>query len=140
MIKTRSANYKYIEQELSRYYELKKIKNEIEEELINPHTEEDENIGGGSSGLVVSQTEIKAMRLLTDRRLAQIEKVVTAIEDLYLESTDGERALLELWYFDKPRRFTADGAAMQLNISLSGFHKRKKKLVIRLADKLGLNY
>lgn len=134
----RNSTYKYLEAELFEYPSIKKHIESIREEVITPYREVDENVGGGKSNTNVSTVEIAATRLITDRRLIQLEKMKTAIENVYNRCTYTERELIELYYFKKPRLYTPDGIADKLYISRRQFFKLKKAIILSLANELGI--
>lgn len=134
----RQSTYKYLESELFEYNYIGKHINKVREDIRNPYRETDENIGGGKSNRNVSVVEQTATRLLTDKRLIQLERMKFAIEKVYDQSNDDERKLMELYYFKKPRLLTPDGVAEQLSVSRRQFYNMKKSIVCRLADELGI--
>lgn len=134
----RQSTYKYLESELFEYNYIDKHINKVREDVKNPYRESDENIGGGKSNTNVSVVEQTVTRLLTDKRLMQLERMKFAIEKVYDQSTQDERKLMELYYFKKPRLLTPDGVAEQLCVSRRQFYNMKKSIITRLADELGI--
>lgn len=128
----------YLESELHAYTHIDKRITEIRQELMNPWKEQDENIGGGRSNQNVSQTEVKATRLVTDKRLKKLEEMKQAISTVYEESNVIDRKLMEHFYFTKPRKLTMQGVAQKICVSPATAYRAQKKIIERLADELGL--
>lgn len=134
----RKSTINYLESELIQYNSTQKRMNDLREEIQYPWQEHDENIGGGQSNTVSSTTERKATRLVTDRRLAHMERVSEAITNVYSNAQPVERDLMDLMYFDKPRKYTVDGVIDRLNVSRATFFRLKKRVLCNLADELGI--
>ncbi|MBF7029674.1 transcriptional regulator [Staphylococcus kloosii] len=134
----RKSTINYLESELIQYNSTQKRMNDLREEIQYPWQEHDENIGGGQSNTISSTTERKATRLVTDRRLAHMERVSEAITNVYDNAAQVERDLMDLMYFDKPRKYTVDGAADRLCVSVRTFHRIKRRILTNLADELGI--
>lgn len=134
----RKSTINYLESELIQYNSTQKRMNDLREEIQYPWQEHDENIGGGQSNTISSTTERKATRLVTDRRLAHMERVSEAITNVYDNAAQVERDLMDLMYFDKPRKYTVDGVIDRLNVSRATFFRLKKRVLCNLADELGI--
>lgn len=132
------AKIDYLEQELLNYDRTKERMNDLRTEIQNPWRQQDENIGGGRSNANVSVTETSAIRLINDKRIEHLERVTKAIDSLYEESTEVEKMLLELYYFEKPRQLTDEGVAIKLHISRASFYRIRKHILLRLAEELGI--
>lgn len=134
----RKSTINYLESELIQYNSTQKRMNDLREEIQYPWQENDENIGGGQSNTISSTTERKATRLVTDKRLAHMERVSEAITNVYDSAAQVERDLMDLMYFDKPRKYTVDGVIDRLNVSRATFFRLKKRVLCNLADELGI--
>ncbi|MDK3667902.1 transcriptional regulator [Staphylococcus pseudintermedius] len=134
----RKSTINYLESELRNYPYMDKDINRVREEVLHPYTEIDENVGGGRSGANVSVTEIKATRVVNDRRLAQLTRLKVAIEIVYNETSDEGRKLMDLYYFAKPRTLNLTGVADEIYISKSTAYDLRKGILKMLADELGL--
>lgn len=134
----RKSTINYLESELIQYNSTQKRMNDLREEIQYPWQEHDENIGGGQSNTISSTTERRATRLVTDRRLAHMERVSEAITNVYDNAAQVERDLMDLMYFDKPRKYTVDGVIDRLNVSRATFFRLKKRVLCNLADELGI--
>lgn len=134
----RKSTINYLESELIQYNSTQKRMNDLREEIQYPWQEHDENIGGGQSNTISSTTERRATRLVTDKRLAHMERVSEAITNVYDNAAQVERDLMDLMYFDKPRKYTVDGVIDKLNVSRATFFRLKKRVLCNLADELGI--
>ena len=66
------SNYKYIDKDIARVM------------ILNPWQPTDTNIGGEHVHSNISVTEIKATRVVNDRRLSQLARMKSAIEVVYI--------------------------------------------------------
>lgn len=134
----RKSTINYLESELIQYNSTQKRMDDLREEIQYPWQEHDDNIGGGQSNTISSTTERRATRLVTDKRLAHMERVSEAITNVYDNAAQVERDLMDLMYFDKPRKYTVDGVIDRLNVSRATFFRLKKRVLCNLADELGI--
>ncbi|HFJ5365840.1 TPA: transcriptional regulator, partial [Staphylococcus aureus] len=98
----RKSTQRYLESELSNYNYFDKDIARVRDEVLNPWSQQDTNIGGDRVQSNVSVTEIKAIRVVNDRRLSQLARMKSAIEVVYNHSTTETQKLMELYYFKKP--------------------------------------
>lgn len=129
--------FKYIEHELYHYRDTCKQIELLREEIMNPYNPSDENIGGSRSSGVSSPTEIKATRLMTDKKLRRLEEVKNAIEDVLYICDPVRRKLIELNYFKKPKLLSWDGVVEELPISKRTAFTYRNEIVQAIAEKLG---
>lgn len=136
----RKSTINYLESELRDYPNYNKHVAQLRNEILNPWTPSDENIGGGRSNTNVSTVERTVTRLTTDKRLLQLDRMMNAIERVYNESTEQQKEFMELYYFQKQRKYTVLGIADNLCISKTVLYEYKKDVLKRLADELGMMY
>lgn len=134
----RKSTINYLEEELKQYNSTQKRMEGLREEIQYPWKETDSNIGGGQSNTISSTTERQATRLMTDKRLAHMRRVSEAITTVYDHAQPIERDIMDLLYFDKPRRYTVEGIICKLPISRRTFFRLKKRILCNLADELGI--
>lgn len=134
----RKSTINYLESELRNYPYLEQDIARVREEVLHPWSPPDENVGGGGSTENVSVTEIRATRVVNDRRLAQLTRVKLAIEIVYNHTTHEGRKLMELYYFTKPRTLNLTGVANVLHISKTVAYDLRKGILSMLADELGI--
>ena len=92
----RKSTQRYLESELSNYNYFDKDIARVRDEVLNPWSQQDTNIGGDRVQSNVSVTEIKAIRVVNDRRLSQLARMKSAIEVVYNHSTTETQ---NLWNF-----------------------------------------
>ncbi|NJH86129.1 transcriptional regulator [Staphylococcus chromogenes] len=134
----RKSTINYLESELRNYPYIDKDINRVREEVLHPWKPTDENIGGGRTSENVSVTEIKATRVVNDRRLAQLARVKMAVEIVYENTTNEGRRLMDLYYFAKPRKYNLTGVADEMHIGKTMAYRLRKCILESLADELGM--
>ncbi|WP_034172839.1 transcriptional regulator [Listeria monocytogenes] len=134
----RGSTKRYLESELNNYNYIDKDIERVREEVLNPWQPTDTNIGGDRVHSNVSVTEIKATRVVNDRRLSQLARMKSAIEVVYQNSSRESKQLMELYYFKKPRTLNLTGVAQEICVSKSTAYDLRKDILIRLADELGI--
>ena len=132
----RKSTQRYLESELSNYNYFDKDIARVRDEVLNPWSQQDTNIGGDR--VQSNVTEIKAIRVVNDRRLSQLARMKSAIEVVYNHSTTENQKLMELYYFKKPRTLNLTGVAQEINVSKSTAYDMRKDILVRLADELGI--
>lgn len=131
--------FKYIEQILKEYPDMDRyISLRIEELTYPTRVEEDENIGGSSSGFVGRPTERMAMTIMEDKRLATIEENKRAVAEALSDSDPLTVKIIRMYYFEKPRLKTWDGVALATCTSEGHCRRLRTKFFKRVADELGL--
>ncbi|MBN6852255.1 transcriptional regulator [Staphylococcus warneri] len=134
----RESTKRYLESELHNYNFIDKDIQRVREEVMNPWSPTDTNIGGEHVQNNASVTEIRAIRAVNDRRLSQLARMKSAIEVVYENSPRDTQRLMELYYFKKPRTLNLTGVAQEINVGKSTAYDMRKELLIRLADELGI--
>lgn len=134
----RKSTERYLESELNNYNYFDKDIARVRDEVLNPWTPQDTNVGGESVRNNVSVTEIKAVRIVNDRRLSQLARMKSAIDTVYIHSTEDAKKLMTLYYFKKPRTLNLTGVAQEINVSKSTAYDMRKDILTRLADELGI--
>ncbi|MCT6632079.1 transcriptional regulator, partial [Staphylococcus aureus] len=74
------STHRYLESELSNYNYFDKDIARVRVVVLNPWSQQDTNIGGDRVQCNVSVSEIKAIRVVNDRRLSQLSRMKSAIE------------------------------------------------------------
>ncbi|MCG1213942.1 transcriptional regulator [Staphylococcus epidermidis] len=128
----------YLESELSNYKYIDKDIARVREEVLNPWQPTDTNIGGEHVHSNISVTEIKATRVVNDRRLSQLARMKSAIDIVYQTSSKESQKLMDIYYFKKPRTLNLTGVAQEICVSKSNAYEMRKDILTRLADELGI--
>jgi RinA family phage transcriptional activator len=122
---------------LVNYNELKEEMQELRTSIMIPHRESDENIGGGKSSLAVFEVEEKAIKLATNEQISFRAKALAAIDNVLSKSSDEAQQIIELKYFAKdPLSWVAISHKIE-GYSEDGCRKIERKIVDRIAEKLG---
>ena len=133
-----SRTKKHIEKQLEDYPKMDEYISQRRLELKYPISQDDENIGGSSSGNVSNPTERMVMTLESDKRLCQLEETKKAIESV-LDTLDvNAYMLVELKYWMKPQTRTWDGIAIKVGYSRRHCFTVRDNIIESIAVKLGL--
>ena len=133
-----SGTFKQIEIILQEYPRYEGYINRREEELLNPYTPTDTNIGGGKSNRTSDTTAVKAITLADDRILQRIRFQYRAVKRTYEQADEITQEIIEEYYFKQQRTKTWDGIALQVHTSKRSCFRIRKAFFSKLADELGL--
>jgi len=137
MVKLKKTTYRYLESELSTYFDTKNEVLRLREEIIYASKPVDENIGGGRSGGVSDPTSETATRLVTHKQLSYLEQVVDAIEKIYAILPKEHQTFIQLAYWKKPITLTMIGIAEEMNTNKNKVYKYRDEVIQLLALELG---
>ena len=133
-----SGTFKQIEIILQEYPRYEGYINRREEELLNPYTPTDTNIGGGKSNRTSDTTAVKAITLADDRILQRIRFQYRVVKRTYDSADEDTQEIIKEYYFKQPRTKTWHGIALQVNSSKRTCFRIRKAFFSKLADELGL--
>ena len=133
-----AGTFKQIEIILQEYPRYEAYIKRREEELLNPYTPEDTNIGGGKSNRTSDTTAVKAITLADDRVLNRLRFQYEAVKRTYEQADEVTQEIIEEYYFKQPRTKTWDGIALQVHTSKRSCFRIRKAFFSKLADELGL--
>ena len=133
-----SGTFKQIEIILQEYPRYEGYINRREEELLNPYTPTDTNIGGGKSNRTSDTTAVKAITLADDRILQRIRFQYRVVKRTYDSADEDTQEIIKEYYFKQPRTKTWDGIALQVHTSKRSCFRIRKAFFSKLADELGL--
>lgn len=128
----------YIEKQLEDYPKMDEYISQRRLELKYPISQDDENIGGSSSGNISNPTERIVMTLESDKRLCQLEETKKAIEAVLNTLDINAYTLVELKYWIKPQTRTWDGIAIKVGYSRSHCFRVRDGIIESIAKQLGL--
>ena len=134
--RVRKKTFGHIEQELYFYHDTKKEIANIRDEILHGSKGTD-NPEGGKSNLPGAPTESKAIRLMSNKALLNMQEVIEAIDEVYKTSYRGEQKFIEAFYWTKPQTLTIEGIAQHLFISKRTLYRLRHRVVHRLAMELG---
>jgi len=124
----------------SYWTDINKLKKDLryrEWELLNPHQEQDSNIGGGKSGKISDTTFQKATALLEDKQYNNLKNIVETIESIYPELDDDQKGIVKMRYWDKEDYWEWDDIAAELYITRYKVLKKRNLIIDKTAEKLG---
>ncbi|APX73125.1 hypothetical protein BTM29_11425 [Companilactobacillus allii] len=108
------------------------------EEIMVPHREIDENVGGGKSSKISKPQETMMVTLDADRRLNMLEREKKAVEKCFFESNFETQMIIKELYFKKYRTYTLEGLNYNHVVSLSvrTIKRLKSEFLNNLANEL----
>ena len=125
----------YIELELRDYSRTKNELACLEEEIILGSSKEECE---GRSNIPGRPTEQKAIKLTTNRRLAQMERTIRAIDSVVARLDEDKYKLVDLMYWKQPQILTPYGLAMELHISQRTVYNWADEICLAVAVEMGL--
>jgi len=124
----------------SYWTDINKLKKDLryrEWELLNPHQEQDTNIGGGRGGNISDTTFQKANALLEDRQYQNLKNIVETIDSLYEELDDDQKGIVKMRYWDKDEYWEWEDIAAELYITRYKVLKKRNAIIDKTAERLG---
>lgn len=118
------------------YHKTKAELEELRENLLNASPNPPDGLPRGN--LKTNPTEGKAMRLMTNRRIKYMERVIEGIEMVLGELDEDKLKLIELKYWQRPRQLTDAGIAMELHVDKSTIYRWTQAICLKIAIELGL--
>lgn len=135
--KIRKGTFQHVESELFAYHETRKEIVKLRNEILFSSRAVDENIGGGRGNLPGDPTARTAVLMVTHRRIEQLERIADAIESVVGMLPPEKKKLVQLRYWDKPRRLTWDGIAEELHVSRRQAMRWRDEIVRAIAERIG---
>lgn len=129
-----------VEAILKDYPELSKYIKDRKQELMIPHREIDENVGGGKSSKISKPQEQMIITIDADKRLKVLEREKTAVEKCFFESNVETQSIIKELYFKKYREYTVEGLYLNhvVNCSVRTIKRLKHDFLLRLAHELDI--
>ncbi len=127
---------RYVEHVVSDYPDTKADVASMEAEIVECSLNHDDSgIRGGGVG---SPTESKAINLMTNKYLIQLNRNLRAVAKV-LDSLPAEKFLLvELKFWSHPQLLSDEGIAQKLGIDRATFYRWKSAIIRAVAVELGL--
>ena len=126
----------YIEAELRDYHQTKAELEEAREHLLNASQPPPDGMPRGTTK--GDPTQAKAMRLMTNRRIKYLERIVSGIEMVLAELDEDKLRLVELKYWQRPRQLTDADIAMELHVDKRTVYKWTNKICKAIGIELGI--
>lgn len=129
-----------VEAILKDYPDLKKYIKDRKQELMIPHREVDENVGGGKSSKISKPQEQMMVTIDADKRLKVLEREKSAVERCYFDSDLDTQIIIRELYFKKYRTYTVEGLSYDhiVNCSVRTVKRLKGNFFQRLARELDI--
>jgi RinA family phage transcriptional activator len=126
----------YIEAELRDYYQTKKEYEEMRDNLLNASGRPPDGMprGGSQSDTTYQRVE----RLVTNRRLKYMEKVITSIENVMSELPPEKYQLVELKYWAKPQTLTDYGIAQKIGCGRATVFRWLEGICLAVGVEMGI--
>ncbi|GIN88694.1 hypothetical protein J6TS2_50800 [Heyndrickxia sporothermodurans] len=136
-IKLKKATFKHIESELYAYHETVREIESLRQNIMFTKQNDDENIGGGRSSLPSSPTERVATRLVTHKKLNQLEEIANAIQKVFTGLPEDYQKLVRLKYWTRPQMKTWEGIANEIPVSRRTAFNMRDEIVNSIGEVLG---
>ncbi|MBP3038075.1 transcriptional regulator [Bacillaceae bacterium Marseille-Q3522] len=136
-IKLRPVIFKHVEAELYDYPETKREIKKLREQIMFGSSEVDENVGGGRSSVPGRPTERIATRLLTDKRLRNLEEITEAIDWSMGQVSDECRRVIQAKYWEGGKWLTWSDVAEKCFVHRNTARKYRNKFVFLVAARIG---
>lgn len=128
------AAFKHIESEIYYYNDTLKEIERLRKEIMFDKGPVDES--GIRSSEIGRPTELIAARLVTHKRLRNLEEITEAIEYSYNALSEDHQRVIKTKYWSK-KRLNWDDVAIQCNMHRNTAMKLRKDVVFLIADKIG---
>jgi RinA family phage transcriptional activator len=126
----------YIEAELRDYHQTKHELEELKSDLINMSPNPPDGMPrGGTTG---NPTEGKCIRLITNKRIRHMEKVIDCIKIITDELPPEKYELVRLKYWTRPQTLTDAGIAQQIGCDRSTLWRWNSDIITAIGIELGL--
>ena len=135
--KVRPSTFKYIESEITHYNESVRELKDLREQIIHGSGSKDENVGGSRSGKPSEQTAERAIALVENRQVQQLERITAAIKDITDRLPPEKKRLIHLKYWARPQTLTWDGIAYEMNISRATVLRWRHEIIQAIAEIIG---
>lgn len=135
-MKLRKGTFRHIEDELYHYHDTKREIEEIRNDIIHSSPPYYDDLPRWSNTKSDPTGRLGAA-LLTDRRLIQLERIVSAIEQVYNNLPPEKQKLVDLKYWTKPQLRTWEGISQKLNISRRQALRWRDRILYEIAKRLG---
>ena len=136
-VQIRNKARQHVRELLANYNLLKSENEAIREMIMNPHRESDDNIGGGKTSIAMFEVEEKAIKLASHEQIKFRSIALAVIDKVLAESSDHAQRIIELKYFsNEPKSWVAVAHEIE-GYSEDGCRKIEKRVVDRIAQRLG---
>lgn len=108
-------------------------------EILSPYQEDTDDNGGIKASYGISNpTERNAMLLTEDKLYQNLKQIVQAVEDLYQETDEDTRQIVDMRYWDNDNNcYEWEEIADKLYISRSKVLRKRNSLLDETAERIG---
>jgi len=106
----------------------------IRESIMDPYRETDENIGGGKSSIPMFEVEAKAVKLVSNERLAFLSKFLAVTERVLSKCSDDAQEIIHLKY---SKNSSWVKISNEVGLSIDRCKKIDRKVVDSIAEMIG---
>ena len=126
----------YIESELRDYEQTKQEWENLQDEIVYGSSCGDDS---GIRGTDISRpAEQKALKLITNKRLSQLERTIKSFERVLTNLQEDKFKLVVLKYWTNPQTLTDDGIAMELHVSKRTLYDWQNGILLALSKEMGM--
>ncbi|MFJ6264238.1 transcriptional regulator [Lysinibacillus xylanilyticus] len=118
------------------YEQYKKKLQYREWELLHPHNQGDEMVGGRSN-TISDTTAKKAMVFANDAYYQNLKRIIKTVEGLYGELDEDMRTIVDMRYWDKDGCYEWEDIADKLYISRHKVLRKRNILIDKTAERIG---
>lgn len=136
MIKLREGIFNYIEDELMHYHTTMSEIDRMRRDILFGSTTSN-NSGGSRTNLVSDPTAWKGIELAENYRIQRMEKITDAIGCVFERLQPEKKQLIQLIYWERPRIYTWQGAAMRLHITKRTAYRWRREIIHAIAERGG---
>lgn len=128
-----------LEEFWSKHKENQRLLKFREFEILSPYQEEvDENAGIKAGYGISNPTERNAMLLSEDKLYQNLKQIVQAVEDLYQETDEDTRKIVDMRYWDNENNcYEWEEIADKLYVSRSKVLRKRNSLLDETAERIG---
>ncbi len=127
-------------QTIERYWiELEQYRKKLkyrEWELLHPHNEQSELVGG-SSNTISDTTAKKATVLASDAYYQNLKRIIKTVEELYRDLDEDMRTIVDMRYWDQDGCYEWEDIADKLYISRHKVLRKRNILIDKTAERIG---
>lgn len=118
------------------YEQYKKKLQYREWELLHPHNQCSEMVGGRSN-TISDTTAKKATLLANDAYYQNLKRIIKTVEDLYRDLDEDMRTIVDMRYWDKDGCYEWEDIADKLYISRHKVLRKRNILIDKTAERIG---
>lgn len=139
--RTQKDAFRHVEAELYAYHFRKNEIQKLRQEILTPYEEkpDDKTIVKGKNSVKQpgDPTGRTAILLVSHNKIMHMERVVSAIEEVYHKLPEPKKEFVRVKYWTKPQRLSTVGICEKLGISDRTFSRWRRQVIHEIAKILG---